>query len=259
MGKSLNKIIFVLVALAMLFLHVNTIQYIVTNDVPNTPGGNLFDQEITAHFAAQVMENATRFAWQVLNQTTDDERYVPDVVHLYISPFAGYGLEIGNDINISSTYIGSDDFKRYSSYYHTTPKFLLTSVLYHEMTHVLQWDGNDGAAPGGLIEGIADYVMVKSGFYLEQAYKEPGSGKKWDEGYGVTERFLEYCDSLTDGFFTARLNKMMRFTYNDSYFEDLLGKPVGQLWTEYKAMYGNKNDTTTSEHSYTRLIHDINY
>ncbi|KAL8507271.1 hypothetical protein ACS0TY_017985 [Phlomoides rotata] len=99
------------------------------------------------------------------------------------------------------------------------------------------WTGN-WAAPGGLIEGIADYVIVKSDIYKNDKYTKPVVGKKWDEGYGVTERFLEYCDSLKPGF-TAPLNKKMRNTYSDNYFQELLGKYLDQLWGDYKAKYGN--------------------
>jgi hypothetical protein len=38
----------------------------------------------------------------------------------------------------------------------------VTGVLYHEVTHVWQWNGQ-GRANGGLIEGIADYVRLKAG------------------------------------------------------------------------------------------------
>lgn len=69
---------------------------------------------------------------------------------------------------------------------------------------------------------------------------------RWDEGYGVTERFLEYCDSLLPSF-KAKLNKKMRERYSDAYFVELLGKPVDQLWIEYKAKYGNQPDINTRE------------
>ncbi|GFQ01545.1 basic secretory protease [Phtheirospermum japonicum] len=254
MGKSLNTTFFLVVAAAISLLHnhsIDAINYTVTNEVANTTGGKLFDQEIGAEFAKQVMENATSFVWQVLNQTEDDERYVPEVVSLYISDFAGYAVERGDTINISGPYLGTAYGPPNRS------KFLFTSVMYHEMTHVFQWKANYGA-PVGLIEGIADYVMVKSNIYEKDSYKKPGSGSKWDEGYDVTERFLEYCDNLTEGF-TAKLNKMMRYKYNDSYFELLLGKPVGQLWAEYKAMHGNLNDTTSDQASNTRVIAELNY
>lgn len=112
--------------------------------------------------------------------------------------------------------------------------------MYHEMTHVFQWHG-EFTAPGGLTEGTADYVMIKSGSYNRDTspYPKAGAGKRWDEGYGVTERFLEYCDGLVPSF-TAKLNKKMRYRYSDAFFVELLGKPVDQVWREYKAKYGNQ-------------------
>ncbi|KAK6946046.1 basic secretory protein [Dillenia turbinata] len=58
------------------------------------------------------------------------------------------------------------------------------------MNHVWQWSGN-GQAPGGLIEGFADYTRLKAG--------------------------------LRDGF-VAELNARMRNDYSDDYFAQLLGK-----------------------------------
>ncbi|MCE5166783.1 hypothetical protein HAX54_026437, partial [Datura stramonium] len=54
----------------------------------------------------------------------------------------------------------------------------MNGVLYHESTHVWQWDGND-KAPGGLIEGIADYVRLKSG-YAPSDWVKPWEGNHWD-------------------------------------------------------------------------------
>ncbi|KAF5814083.1 hypothetical protein HanPI659440_Chr03g0112451 [Helianthus annuus] len=109
---------------------------------------------------------------------------------------------------------------------------LRSLTLYHEMTHIWQWNGK-GQAPGGLIEGIADYVRLKAG-YAPSHWVQPGQGDRWDQGYDVTARFLDYCNGLRDGF-VAELNKKMRDGYNDGFFVDLLGKTVDQLWAEYKA------------------------
>lgn len=120
------------------------------------------------------------------------------------------------------------------------------------MTHVFQWHG-EFTAPGGLTEGMADYVMIKSGFYNKYTYTKPGAGSRWDEGYGVTERFLEYCDSLLQGF-TAKLNKKMRDRYSVAYFVELLGKSVDQLWREYKAKYGNQPEVASVD-----IFHGLKY
>jgi hypothetical protein len=105
-------------------------------------------------------------------------------------------------------------------------------VLYHEMTHIWQWSG-----PTGVVEGIADFVRLKAD-YAPSHWVQPGGEDRWDEGYSVTARFLDYCNGLRDGF-VAELNKKMRDSYSDNYFVELLGKTVDQLWSDYKAQYGN--------------------
>ncbi|XP_057465736.1 uncharacterized protein LOC130755358 [Actinidia eriantha] len=112
-------------------------------------------------------------------------------------------------------------------------KWSFTSVMYHEMTHIWQWYAP--GTPSGLIEGIADYTSIKANYYPPELAK-PGSGVRWDQGYGPTARFLEYCDRLRPRF-VAALNRKMRYEWSVDYFVDLLGKPVDQLWSEYKAEY----------------------
>ncbi|KAF7128053.1 hypothetical protein RHSIM_Rhsim11G0157400 [Rhododendron simsii] len=63
-------------------------------------------------------------------------------------------------------------------------------------------------APEGLINGIADFVRLKAG-YASDYWRQPGSGNKWDDGYDITARFLDYCNGLRNGF-VAELNKKMR-------------------------------------------------
>jgi hypothetical protein len=109
-------------------------------------------------------------------------------------------------------------------------------VLYHETTHVWQWFGNN-QAPTGLTEGIADYVRLKAN-YIPDNWVKAGEGDKWDHGYDVTAYFLDYCDGLRNGF-VAELNKKMRNGYSDQFFVELLGKTPDQLFTDYKAKYGN--------------------
>lgn len=116
--------------------------------------------------------------------------------------------------------------------------FLILGVLYHEITHIWQWSGNS-TVPGGLIEGIADYVRLKSG-YIPGNWVEPGGGNRWDEGYVVTARFLEYLEGVRSGL-VGELNRRLRDGYSADYFRQLVGKPVDELWAEYKtkAKYGN--------------------
>ncbi|KAL9141470.1 hypothetical protein ABFS82_14G105900 [Erythranthe guttata] len=229
MAKNLLLILLV----ASLLPAIYAVKYIVTNNVQNTPGGIFFDQQIGVDFTIQTMGAANQFIWRVFKQRTPDEiKYVP-VVNVYISEFPGPALAYTNGDNINISASSLKDFCMPLE----KAKFKFSGLMYHEMTHLFQWSGNR-TAPGGLTEGTADYVMVRSNFYDKDTYTKSGTGNRWDEGYGVTERFLEYCDSLRLGF-TADLNKMMRYEYSDNYFVQLLGKTVDQLWGEYKAMYGN--------------------
>ncbi|KAF2294599.1 hypothetical protein GH714_013297 [Hevea brasiliensis] len=72
---------------------------------------------------------------------------------------------------------------------------------------------------------------------MTHGWAQPGDGKNWNDSYSYTARFLDYCNDLRNGF-VAELNKKMRDTYSDEFFVELLGKPVDQLWNEYKARYG---------------------
>lgn len=65
----------------------------------------------------------------------------------------GVAYTSNNEVHASANYIKS---------YSGDVKNKITGLLYHEMSHVWQWNGN-GTAPGGLIEGIADYVRLKAG------------------------------------------------------------------------------------------------
>ena len=67
---------------------------------------------------------------------------------------------------------------------------------------------------------------------------QPGQGDRWDQGYDVTARFLDYCNSLRNGL-VAELDQKMRRGYSADLFVELLGKTVDQLWSDYKAQYGN--------------------
>ncbi|KZV22186.1 hypothetical protein F511_07885 [Dorcoceras hygrometricum] len=231
MGKGLHKFICIsfFLVVAALVHEVCAVRYIVTNNARNTPGGARFDREIGVTFTKQVMEVINNFVWRILEQHTTAERKNVPVLNLFISDFPGpIAYTNGDNINFSSRAI--ENFPPGKVF----ARFHFCAIMYHEMTHIFQWSGNR-TAPGGLTEGVADYVMVKSNFYA-RPYPKPGLGSRWDEGYAVTERFLEYCDSLRPGF-TVALNKMMRYSYSDNYFKVLLGKPVDQLWRDYKAKY----------------------
>jgi len=216
----------------IVFLHAlhhqaHAVEYTVTNNALTTSGGAAFRDKIGADYAKRTLDSATQFIWRVLQLNSPADRKNVQKVSLFVDDMDGVAYTSRDQIHLSARYVGS---------YNGDVKREVSGVLYHEMVHVWQWNGN-GGAPGGLIEGIADYVRLKAD-YAPSHWVKPGQGQKWDQGYDVTARFLDYCNGLKSGF-VAQLNKLLRSGYSDQYFVQLLGKPVDQLWRDYKAKYGN--------------------
>ncbi|GAB4838832.1 hypothetical protein Ancab_028374 [Ancistrocladus abbreviatus] len=179
----------------------------VINNAAKTPGGHRFETEVGIEYGRQILIWATTFIWEIFQQHNPVDRKNVQQVTLVVEQMEGVAYTANNQIHLSAKYVHqySGDVKR--------------------------------EAPGGLIDGIADYVRLKAGYAPAHSVK-PGQGERWDQGYDVTARFLEYCNSLRNGF-VAELNKKMRTGYSNSYFNELLGKSVDQLWGEYKAKYSH--------------------
>ncbi|KDP45915.1 hypothetical protein JCGZ_15475 [Jatropha curcas] len=202
------------------------IQYHVIINSPRTSTGSVrYAQEIGIELSKQTLTNATDFIWTLLQLNKETERKGVQEISLIIEDMEGVAYTDDNEIHFSTKYVAN---------YSEDLKSEVIGILYHEMTHIWQWNGN-GKTPGGLIEGIADLVRLKAN-YAPSHWVQPGQGERWDQGYDVTSRFLDYCNDLRDGF-GADLNKKMRSDYKVEYFVELLGKPVHQLWNEYKAKH----------------------
>lgn len=224
---------FILSSLLLLpALHsIHAVEYVVTNLAETTPGGMIFNNELGVDYTKQTMASATEFIWNLFRQTTDADRRNVDKVSLFIDDRNDNAIAyaINNEIHFGDNYIEGirGDIKRD-----------FNGVLYHEMAHIWQWNGNGqgGDTARNLTEGIADFVRLKVD-YVPLGWANPGDGDRWSDGYSVTARFLDYCNGLSDGF-VAELNKKMRDGYSDEFFVQLLGKTVDQLWSDYKAQFG---------------------
>ncbi|XP_075672798.1 uncharacterized protein LOC142642327 [Castanea sativa] len=215
-----------LVTLVIAIQGIYAVEYVVTNTAGNTPGGVRFNNEIGSGYSKQTLISATNFIWSLFQQNNAADRKNVPKVSLFIDDRDGVAFASNNEIHVSARYING---------YSGNVKTEITGVLYHESTHIWQWNGNGQSTPGGLIEGIADYVRLKAG-YAPSHWVKPGQGDRWDQGYDVTARFLDYCNSLRNGF-VAELNKKLRNGYSANFFVELLGKNVDQLWKDYKAKY----------------------
>ncbi|KAI4342031.1 hypothetical protein MLD38_026693 [Melastoma candidum] len=220
-SKTLLSVSLLLAVLSV----TGAVDYPVTNNAGGTAGGVRFENEIGVVFTQDIAGKATDFIWTTFRETSPEDRKGTTVVGIFIDDMDGVAYTSNDQIHFSARYIGG---------YTGDLKTEFAGVMYHEMTHVWQWNGN-GQTPGGLIEGIADFVRLKAG-YAPSHWVKPGEGDRWDQGYDVTARFLDYCEGLMQGF-VAELNKKMRTGYSADYFNQLLGKSVDQLWADYKAAF----------------------
>ncbi|KAG2704622.1 hypothetical protein I3843_05G012800 [Carya illinoinensis] len=196
---------------------IRAADYAVTNTASNTSGGFRFDNDIGSNYSLQTLASTTDFIWKLFQQTNEMDKKNVQKVSLFINDMDAVSYASNNEIYVSARYING---------YSGNVKNEITGMLYYEMTHVWQWNGN-GQAPEGLIEGITNFVRLKAG-YVRGQWVQPEQRDRWDQGYDVTARFLDYCNSLRNGF-VADLNKKMKTGYSTNYFVDLLGKSVDQL------------------------------
>ena len=160
------------------------VEYNITNTALGTSFGLSFNVEIGMDCARETLEAATNFIWVIFKQQNESERKDVQKVSLIVEDIGGVAFTSDNEIHLSARYVAN---------YSGDERREVSGVLYHEMTHVWQWDGN-GEANGGLIEGIADYMRLKAG-YVPSHWVKPGQGDRWDRGYDVTAYFLDYCES----------------------------------------------------------------
>lgn len=108
----------------------------------------------------------------------------------------------------------------------------IMGVLTHEMVHCYQYNGF-GSAPGGLIEGIADWVRLNANLGPPH-WRKDGTGD-WDGGYDKTAYFLEYLEQRFGKGTVRRVNEKLRISKYEQkrFWTECCGRPVEQLWGDY--------------------------
>lgn len=110
----------------------------------------------------------------------------------------------------------------------------LFGVLVHETVHCFQYNGN-GSCPGGLIEGIADFVRLRAG-YAPPHWKRRVIDTKWDAGYDTTAYFLDWIEDRHGAATVCELNHCMKDAkFHKRVFRKLTGQSVRKLWGMYSA------------------------
>ncbi|KAF2402016.1 BSP-domain-containing protein [Trichodelitschia bisporula] len=108
----------------------------------------------------------------------------------------------------------------------------MLGVLRHEMVHCWQWAAN-GTCPSGLIEGIADWVRLKSNM-VPPHWKQEGGGD-WDAGYQHTAYFLEYLETRFGQGTVVAINERLcdRDYVEKGFWIHCCGCEVQELWDDY--------------------------
>ncbi|OEL19901.1 hypothetical protein BAE44_0019080 [Dichanthelium oligosanthes] len=162
--------------------------------VPNTTGGERFNKDIGLDYA-KALSDASILIWNTFNQRSPADRKPVDTVTLVVEDEDNgmVAFTSGSTIHLSAQYVGG---------YSGDVKTEVTGLLFHETTHIWQWDGQGQANPA-LVEGIADFIRLKA--------------------CRVCQQFLDYCNSLTPGFI-ALLNAKMKDGYYDDFFAQITGR-----------------------------------
>ncbi|KAK0666688.1 peptidase of plants and bacteria-domain-containing protein [Cercophora samala] len=108
----------------------------------------------------------------------------------------------------------------------------IVGVITHELVHCYQWDAKH-TCPGGLIEGIADWVRLNCDLSPPHWKKEVDGA--WDRGYQHTAYFLQYLEDIFGNGTVRRLNEHLRHHkyHEDSFWEEQFGLGVEELYEGY--------------------------
>jgi len=121
-----------------------------------------------------------------------------------------------------------------SKWLHSKPNDL--DLMTHEIMHIIQSYPN-GAGPGWLTEGIADFVRYKYGLDNEKAgwsLTEFSDKQSYTNSYRITARFLEWVSQNYDKQIVYRLDKNLRAqTYTPELWKAYTGLDIDQLWMKY--------------------------
>ncbi|TVY49479.1 hypothetical protein LOCC1_G000590 [Lachnellula occidentalis] len=190
---------------------------------------------LTAVTASKALHNAVQSVLSLLYQSPDSlTTTVPSTrsVTLIMRSMPGVAYTTGSDLDDDHKEIHFSLDYIHSSVSKDRKAHEIMGVLTHEMVHCYQYNAK-GTCPGGLIEGIADWVRLHAELSPPH-WKKEASGK-WDAGYQHTGYFLDYLDKRFGEGLIRRLNEKLRIErYEEKRFwTELCGRPVEQLWGDY--------------------------
>lgn len=88
----------------------------------------------------------------------------------------------------------------------------IEGVLVHELVHCFQYNGK-GKCPGGLVEGIADWVRLSARLGAPH-WKRGTVPDRWDQGYERTAYFLDWLEGKFGRGTVRRMNEALRVSFS---------------------------------------------
>lgn len=191
--------------------------------------------------ASHTLEDAVNSVLNLLYHGLDTECIPPTrSITLILESMGGVAYTTGKaidddhkEIHFSTDYISQVSDARL--------KEEMQGVIVHEMVHCWQHNGQ-GSAPGGLIEGIADWVRLKAGF--APPHWRRSADEKWDAGYERTAYFLEFLEGKHGDDVVRRINDALRgCKYEEGEFwEKCCGHSIEKLWKGYQKSLAKDED-----------------
>ncbi len=168
----------------------------------------------------------------VKEYATEGHKPAQTVMLHFKKDYDGIAATTGTKITIASEWITKhpDDF----------------GMVIHEVMHVIQSYPPSRNA-GWLVEGIADYVRY---WQFEPEKNRPlqlNEKSTYKQGYGVAATFLAWLERVKSPGIVMKLHTALRTrTYKDALFQEITGRSLDDLWTEFVTAGGKVPDLPTT-------------
>ncbi|WP_233184185.1 basic secretory protein-like protein [Paenibacillus sonchi] len=210
----------------------------------DTTNGYLFDQAIPDP-QSDILA-VIRQVCNTLYASPADVPIRPRTLHVTIGNYDGVASVSGSptdaDLTISSRYLKS---------YADSGKPLrqeILGILYHELTHVYQFDDRGTPDIGYMIEGMADAVRFENGYHDRYSMTPGGT---WHDGYGTSGNFFRWIDEKKHTGFLRELNASLNpfdgQTWTPAVFQQITGTDVDTLWNEYQVSLDKSQPTAPGD------------
>ncbi|EFJ26483.1 hypothetical protein SELMODRAFT_97026 [Selaginella moellendorffii] len=200
----------------------------VLNEAGSSRGNRSFVENMGDAGAKSVLKQALRFTTRLLQVSSSGRRKIVLVISTLPEGETASTTTIDNMsvIEISQQHLGEfqGDVTRE-----------IEGLIYEQMTNA--WINGIGAAPSGLLTGIAKFVRLKAGLPPDNQFEPDefvtSTKGPWDVGSYATAHFLVYLEDSFQSDFVALINRKMADGWDESFTWQILGLSVEKLWHEW--------------------------